>query len=492
MIKKLILSPQAIYLLLLLTTFVVYGNTFLNDWTYDDRPVVVHNQDIRSLENFLDNTYKNRPLRELSYMLDYKIFGQEPAGYRVQQLLWHAANGCLLFLFMTVLGVAPIYGLLGTLLFLVHPLQVESVASIGHRKELLPLAFGFLMLLSYIKAFSSSGIKRSLLWLSAGLCYVLVLLGNVTAVTFPLLMVVYEWLFINRKRRILTRYPLLLGLALVAAASAAVYYYVQHYPFQRMLLSMYAQNGFAGTQSYLPLLLAVLKVPALYLVKLLWPVSLAPEYVVNFSLDWLQWGSFAGLILLIALMGIFWVSRQKMPVLSFAIAWCVILYIPVANFLPVNAHVMADRYLYMLLPGVSLGLAALLQKLSRSWMNGIIIILLVGLCGLTVVQNTHWKDDYSLWSHAVAVNPQSKGALWSMSQVHLDAGELPQAKAALNQVLSIDRFYINAYLALAKIYEREGNVAEAKQHYELFVRYAQFVSPGEAARVKNYLRVKFR
>ena len=489
--KESLLSHKVIVAVLFLLTFAVFANTFQNDWTYDDIPVVLDNPDIRSLENFLQNTYDVRPLRELSYMLDYTLFGTDPAGYHVQQLLWHAANGCLLFLLMSCLGLPPLYGFLGSCLFLFHPVQVESVASIGHRKELLPLFFGVLMLLIYIKSLSTFGLKRLLLWGSCLGCYGLVLAGNVTAGTFPLLLPLFEWLFVDPKDRVILKRPLVFWLTLSAVVAACGYYYVQHFNFERLLLAMYAQNGFAGTQSYLPLLLMAFKVPVLYLGKFFWPLNLAPEYVVDFSQNWLQWQSLAGVFMLVLLVSLVWSCRNRWPALSFALGWCLVLYLPVSNLLPVHAHPMADRYLYMILPGAGMALAVVLHTLQKRWVNFSLALVLVACAGLTIVQNTHWRNNAALWQHAVQVSPESKAALWSYSQVLLKQNEYAEAKSLLNKVLDIDRFYVHAYLELAKIFEREGNLSEAKKHYELFVRYGQFIAPDEAMRVRNYLRIRF-
>lgn len=485
-------SRKIVFSMLVLTTFVVFGNTFLNGWTYDDIPVVVENQDIRTLTNFMEDTYQGRPLRELSYMLDYKLFGDHPAGYHLQQNLWHAANGCLLFLVMLTLGITPGYSLLGTILFLIHPVQVESVASIGHRKELLPLFFGLLLILAYAKSLMVTGARRWLLWSGCLLSYVLVLLGNVTAGTLPLVLPVYELLFVDRERRVLTRYPVVFWSVVIAAAAVCGYYYTAHFEFQSALLKTYAQNGFTGTKGCLPMFLVALKVPALYLGKFLWPVALAPEYVVSFSTDLLQWGSLGGILFLTGMMTLFWMCRQSLPALSFAIAWCLLLYVPVANVLPVYAYPMADRYLYMIVPGAGLAVAVLLQRVANPLLDRSAVAVLIALSLMTIVQNTYWQDEYALWSHAVLVNPESKGALWSMGQTYLQAGEFTEAKEAFERVLAIDRFYIHAYLQLAKIQEQEGDLAEAKKNYLMFVRYGLYQSPTEAMKIKAYLQYKFR
>ncbi len=490
MVNNFCSSRKAVFAALLVITFVVFGNTFLNDWTYDDIPVIVENSDIRSLANFQEDTYPTRPLRELSYMLDYKLFGDQPAGYHLQQNLWHAANGCLLFLLMSILGVAPGYAFLGCLLFLVHPIQVESVASLGHRKELLPLFFGLLALLAYVKSFAVSGLRRWALWLTCAVSYLLVLKGNQTAGTLPLLFPVYEYLYLEKDRRLLLRYPWAFGLILLLLVGACGFYYTENFDFQQSLLQMYAQNGAPGTKEYFPLFLVALKLPLLYLGKLLWPFDLAPEYVTEFSVSYLQWGSLAGAFLFCGLLTLLVRRRRSVSGISFGLAWSLVLYIPVSNVLPVHAYAMADRYMYLVLPGVSMVVAVALQKLDAKLVNKCVVAILLVLAILTIMQNRHWKNHYSLWTHAVMVNPESKGAHWSVAASYARAGELQRAKKHFQKVLELDRFFVHAYLELAKLHEQEGDLPAAQKNYEMFVRYGQYQFPAEAMRIKNYL--KFR
>ncbi len=103
--KYQVIQPRYAILLLLLVTLVVYGNTFVNQWSYDDVPVVVQNPDSHSIAGFLENSRSGRPLRELTYIPEYRLFGTNPAGYHVQQLAWHAANGILVFVLFTALGL---------------------------------------------------------------------------------------------------------------------------------------------------------------------------------------------------------------------------------------------------------------------------------------------------------------------------------------------------------------------------------------------------
>ena len=74
-------------LIFLLSGLFLYANSFNNAWSFDDFFVVLGNPDIRSFENFIENTYPGRPLRELSLMLDYYVFGLFPMGWHLQNVL---------------------------------------------------------------------------------------------------------------------------------------------------------------------------------------------------------------------------------------------------------------------------------------------------------------------------------------------------------------------------------------------------------------------
>ena len=80
---------QNIRLLYILAAFVLYAQSFNFNWTYDDFQIIVDNPDIRSWGAFLENQFHSRPLRELTYLLDYRLFGLNPFGWHIQNIFWH-------------------------------------------------------------------------------------------------------------------------------------------------------------------------------------------------------------------------------------------------------------------------------------------------------------------------------------------------------------------------------------------------------------------
>lgn len=478
-------SPRNMIILVFLVTLVVYGNTFLNQWTYDDVPVVVQNPDAHSIAGFLENSRPGRPLRELTYIPEYMLFGNNPSGYHIQQLGWHAANGILVYLLLTMAGLSGGYSLLGALLFVVHPLQVESVANISHRKELLALFFSLLSFLAYGNGVAAKGNKRILLVVAAFLAYGVALSANQTAVPLPVACLLFEYLYVPPEERLLLKRPRLLGGVLLVAGAFVLYRYRGLFATSE-LLTIYSKNSFGASTSYLPLFMADLKAYGFYLYKIVVPLSLAPEYVFRFSESLVQWGAFAGLALLVGTVAAGYLARKTAPAATFGIGWFLLLYLPVSNIVPV-AYVVADRYMYLCLPGVALFVAFLLQKMDSRAVNiGFCAVLLV-LSGLTVVQNTYWRNEHTLWRHAVEVNPDSTWVRETVALSYLLTGEFDKARDNARKAIELDRLNSRAYLTLAKAEDRLGNLDEAIRNYELFLSFGFMEYPAEAANVKVYM-----
>lgn len=479
------LRRRAVISALLLITVAIYANTFFNQWTYDDLPVLVNNPDAHSLSGFMENHRPGRPLRELSYIPEYQLFGENPAGYHVQQIFWHCANGCLLYAVFELLGLSPLYAALGVLLFLVHPLQSESVANISHRKELLALFFSLSAFWAYLKAVRQPGTGRLLLCLLALACYALALLANETASTLPLLLPLYDVLFLAGKERLIFKRPFLFVAGLSAAVGCLIY--LSRWLFDPvLLLNIYSKNSFIASKSYLPLWLADLKVFGFYLYKIVLPFNLAPEYNVTFSERLFQPWAWCGALVLAGMLWYAFRAREKMPLVAFGIGWFCLFYLPVSNVLPVS-YMLADRYMYLCLPGVALVVAFLIQKADSRRLTAFCFLVVVVLSVLVVQQNSYWKDEHTLWRHAVKVNPDSTWVQETVALSYLLSHDFNKARWHAQQALRLNRYNVRAYLTLAKSEDRLGNLEEALLNYKLFEKFGVFEYSQEVEKVSTYL-----
>lgn len=474
-------------MIFIVISFAVYGNTFRNQWTYDDIPVVVENTDSQSLAGFVQNSRPGRPMRELTFVLDHALFGNDPAGYHLQQILWHFANGVLLLALFLMLGVKPLYASLAVIIFLVHPLQSESVANISHRKELLALFFALASIIFYIKSSASKGWRYLTLISCCLLSFAGAVLSNQTAITAPLVIILFEILYLSKAERIVTRRPgLLFGVLLLAA----MYFgYMFRGLFSRNeLLSIYSKNSFIASKSFLPLWMADLKAFGFYLYKIMVPINLAPEYTFAFSEEIFQPWALCSALVLLFLIYLAVVNRINNPTLSFGIGWFFIFYLPVSNVLPV-AYMVADRYMYLALPGVSLIIAFLLQKYDSVRLTILATALILVFASLCVVQNSYWKDEHTLWRHAVKVNPDSTWVQETVALSYLLSNEFEKARSHAKKAIELNRYNSRAYLTLAKAEDRLGNLEMALKYFELFKSFGFMEYPEEAAKVERYLPV---
>jgi tetratricopeptide (TPR) repeat protein len=151
------------------------------------------------------------------------------------------------------------------------------------------------------------------------------------------------------------------------------------------------------------------------------------------------------------------------------------------------AYLAADRYMYLCLPGVGIATAALLQRSGSRRMVGVACAVLLACALLTVVQNGHWRDEHTLWRHAAAVNPGSTWVRLAAARSYLATGELEKARENAREAVRLSSYNVEAYLTLARIEERRGDLAEALKNYQLFAALGQVDFPQEAARVEGYI-----
>lgn len=419
--------------LLMAVAYLLYANTFGNAWTYDDFPVIVQNPDIRSLENFFTNTYPGRPLREITFLLDHTLFGLNPTGWHIQQIFWHGLNAGLIYLLVRRLKGTPAMAGIASLLFLVHPIHVEVVANISHRKDLLALTFSILSLFMYIRATETHTLQRFWSIFGALATMIIAYSAKQNAIVLPLVFIAYEHAYLTGKDRILLRFPKLLAAFFVTGGVGALSWFflsgatkMRYWQIQGVLSKL---DYFSGADEGV-YLVTVLKSWGFMFLKLLWPLNLGAEYTYSIPASWLDPWVICAISGTIIYALFLWLASTRWPIVFLALAWNAIFWLPTSNLLwPLN-YFSADRYLYLpsvgffLLVGVVLG-KALSHK--RVVVGITTFTLLAVLSTLTWKQNRVWSSPLTLWSNAVKVSPSSSYALTKLGTIYLYKGELFKA-----------------------------------------------------------------
>lgn len=480
-----------VLLVLQLLAFSLFANTFSAEWSHDDFPVIVDNLDIRSLAEFAKDSYPGRPLRELTYLIDFQVFNLEPAGYHIQNIFWHGLNAFLLFTLSLRLGLSRREAWLAALLFLAHPLQVEVVANISHRKDSLALSFCLVAFLVWLRGRRDDRFDYP--WLALSILFGgVAMLAKQNAVVLPAVVLWYELLFrgvwgrLWKGSRLL---PVTLALAGVGAGWLFFFRFIAGKNWGGAMALMLAtktglRDGFSPTVYYA----TVAKSWLFNWGHLLWPRDLAIEYhlppATGFG-DAQVVAAMAVVALLLLGIALLW---RRLPVAVFGLGWFLLFWLPTSNLLP-QVYFAADRYMYAPSAGALLAVAVLLDRLVTGlWSYRMAAMLLVTvLAVLCWQQNRVWLSVESLWTQAVKVSPNSSFALNNLGNVYLLRGELLPAKELYERSATVDPVNPTAFYNLGLIYERAGMQSLAVEYYRKFLRFKSPEYAPQAAALRQRL-----
>ena len=407
----------------------VIGHSFV---ILDDQEYVTANRHIQgdaawsTIQWAFTTTYAANwhPLTWLSHALDYQLFGLNPAGHHFDSLLIHALNSVLLFLLLAWVTKRVGPSLLVAALFAVHPLNVESVAWVAERKNVLSTLFFILAIAAYAWYAQKPDWRRYLL---VAALFAAGLMAKPMVITLPFVLMLLDYWPLGRtagspasavgapqltgSKLVLEKIPLLV----LSAASAWITLIAQRTghavrTFEAFPLGMRIENALVAY--------------GLYLCKMLWPVRLA-LYPHSPTLPAWQWILSALVLISITALVVIFRRKRYLPVGWF---WFLGTLVPVLGLVQVGEYAMADRYAYIPLIGVFVmiawGLAdwAQAKEVRTAW------LVLPAVCGLTALgcityrQMSYWESEYELWSHTleVAENPLTHNAI-GVALMHPDS-----------------------------------------------------------------------
>lgn len=431
------------YIAIAIAVAALYGRTLSFDFipSWDDKEYVVENILIQSLSAgnfkriFTETYFSNyAPLHLLSYSVDFALWGLNPAGYHLTNVVLHFLNACLLFMLLLRLLNDRVAALMAALLFAVHPINVENAAWISERKTLLTSFFSFLSMLSYLSFREGKGLSRYAL---AFVFFLLALLSKPLTVTLPLALIAYE-LFIKKERRGWVK-PVPLFLLSTLGAGMAFWAHLSHKSIEGGSLSLDVLFG-----TVYPTMVPVYWK---YMRLILWPFDLSGFY------DTTLFGSFAEPVVAASLVAwivltiaVLWKGTGQM---RFWYLWFWIWLMPVANIIPIPVYY-ADRYMYI--PAIALfvlfGSAFSYLKDLKSarkiaYAAFAAVFLFYGAVAFERVGV--WRNELSFWQDTAAKSPGQDKAQLNLGYAYEMAGRLEEAE--------------KAYEAAARIYPSQEAVS---------------------------------
>lgn len=424
-----------------LISLFVYSNTLSNGFVYDDVPVVLQNGRVVEAGeggtifitpswSSLEGEAAYRPLVTLSFNITYRLFGPSAAAFHAGNVLLHALAVVLMYVWLLRLGVAPLSSLLGALLFALHPVHAEPVASIANRTELLAAVFFMASLILY---------QSKRIFLSAA-CFLAALMSKESAVTLLGVIPAMDWLQskVGFRPKIKNYWPHL--------AAFAVYFAVRHMALGGLGLHSEVantqNNPLLGLGAFSSLMNA-LRVDLHYLGLLIFPWKLSADYSYNqfpmeAALSAANLGAAAVWAALAA--GMFYLAKRSKPAAFFAFFGAATFSI-VSNWIIMSGSIFAERLIY--LPSLAfcvLAAMALSKLIGRfkglGWAAACALCVLYA--GRAYARNRDWRDQLSLFESAASVCPRSMKALHNYGEALNEAGKAQQALPVLERAIAID------------------------------------------------------
>ena len=470
----------AICIFLAVSTFAVYSQVqdheFIN---YDDDKYVTNNEYVKagftrdSVGWALTTSYNSNwhPMTWLSHMLDAQLFGPNSKGHHLTNLLFHIANVLLLFLVLLRMTGALWQSGFVAALFALHPLNVESVAWVAERKNVLSTFFWLLTMWAYIRYAQKTNLKRYSLVI---LFFAMGLMSKPMLVTLPFVLLLLDYWPLRRlqsdRRTAISRlvYEKIPLLVLVAGSVVTT-------------LTVQKMGGALGSLNAFPIQERVINALVsywLYLQKMIWPGGLAIFYAhpENTLSVWKGLAT-AALLALVTTAAIRLARRAPYFVVGWF--WYLGTLIPVIQLVQTGSIAMADRYAYVPLIGIFIIIAWGLPELLAKWrLRSRILTIAAGIWISTLMlmtwnQVSHWKNSITIFSHAIEVTdieyPDFLLAHNNLANALLAEGRTGKAISHYKMAINLMPDYAVNHNHLANALFAEQKTEEAISHFKMAI-----------------------
>ena len=488
------LVPLSIVVVTCAAFFPALLNDFVN---WDDDKILIDNPYYRGFGwnqlKWMFTTFHMghyQPLSWLSFAADYLLWGMDPFGYHLTNLLLHAANSALFyFVSLRLLGAAlsisdgeenwqlSVSAGLSALLFAIHPLRVESVAWATERRDVLSGLFLLITVGCYLRAAAMQERNTRRWWLGMMLVgYTLSLLSKAIGITLPAVLLLVDVYPLRRLQGSPLNWPKpqyravlyeKLPFIVLAVGFAIVALLAQH-----TTDALKPLDQFDVVSRVLQASLAFM----FYLWKTLFPIHLSPIYELPVDIGpWFWLFVLSGVGTVTITVALYYLAR-RWPAAVTAWLYYVIVLAPVTGIAQSGPQLVADRYSYLACLGWPLLIGG---GIFRSWSAGdsnqtsqrpfvataVVVMAIVALAILTWHQTQVWRTPITLWRHAVAVTPYSSIAHYNLGRALERENKSNQAMESYRRAVFANPRHAKAHFNLARLLALNGLDGEAIDHY---------------------------
>jgi len=482
-----------------IATFIAFLPALWNGFVWDDLSNLVNNLNYRGMGwnelRWMFSTFRlghYQPLSWVTFGLDYLLWGMDPFGYHLTNLLLHTANAVVFyFIALRLLSLVfshsrdgenaqlRIASVTAALFFAIHPLRVESVAWLTERRDVLSALLALCTVLFYLRA--ASALNRVSRWRCLGLAvgfYGLSLFSKATGITLPAVLLILD---IYPLRRLGQGRGKWFGVEVRDVWWEKVPFVILAIPFS--VLALMAQReagalkllrqygvGARMAQAFFGI--------AFYLWKSVLPIRLSPLYELSDSFRPSDWPFVLSGLVVLALTIVLFVYRRRRPGALACWVCYIIVVSPVLGIAQSGIQLVADRYTYLsclswaVMAGAGICLGWNRLAAGRVTHNafvagaGLVASVLLVLGGLTWHQCGIWHDTEGLWSYAALVAPESDIVHYNLGLTLEKRGDFEGAVQNYRQALKTNPASSDVNYNLAGLLARGGESEEAIRHYQ--------------------------
>ncbi len=476
---RLVVLSAVIVAVIIVVYFPVHSYPFL--FGMDDGAYVYDNVHVVGPLNFstlkwaFTHTYvlNYDPITFLGHSLNVRLFGMNAAGHHDMNVILHIINALLLFSILRQASGFTGRSFMVAALFAVHPINVENVAWISELKTMLSALFFFLALGSYLWYVRMPRMGRMRV---VSFCYALGLLAKPQIITFPFVLLLWDYWPLRRMFADSRDSPLEAANSEASPWRTFKALVLEKVPlfvisFVGVLLTLQAEKKPFLDRYTLAIRLgnAILSY-ARYLGEAFWPSHLAFDYPhPGYSLSWLQVG--ASLALLLAITG-FVATHRKYRYLMVGWLWFLGVMLPTINIIQIDWAALADRYAYLSFVGIYLmvcyGLADLWERrsLSPRLLPALSVAVLAILIILARRQVGYWSDNKTAWSHSAQTTSHNWIAEQNLAWILLQEGNTGEGLSYLHRAGDDRPGDFDIISSIAAVEHQHDHLSEAILYYQ--------------------------
>jgi tetratricopeptide (TPR) repeat protein len=480
--------------LIAIVGLLAYSNSFDAPFYFDDQAFTKnpHVRDIGNIPSFFTNItgpLGERPLTITTFALNYHISGMDASGQHIYTTGFHAVNvglhllnGVLLYVFVSLTAgllrlerrEALLAAFFMSVVFVLHPLQTETVTYLVTRSMLIITALYFTGLIVFVRAARAMGKGRLFYYVALFAVSLMGVASREDFVTFPVMLLVYDLFFISRFsfQDVLRKWKLYIPAVLPL-------------PYLAFLVLNWEQVAGFKIESITQLeyLITQFNVHWTYLRLVILPINQNLDYDYPVARSLLEFPTLLSFIGYAGLWAAALALSRRRPAVSFSILWFLITITPASSFVPLLDRMFEHR---MYLPSAGIfgvltaGTFAVLGRIrgkgARASVVLACVLVLLSFGATTYARNDLWSDHIGMWEDTVKKSPRKARPHNNLGQAYFAKGFNEKAEEHFEKAIALDPFYADPHFNLGSVYYRRGMHEEAAEQFN----YAVYAKPKNA------------